>query len=106
MKVKVVLLSLVAVLLLGSVAEASYYLPFGQARRFSKLWVQEACNARGPSCASWKVGHCARITGQRVDCAAYIIFHSGEYCVFLLENRVMSNGFVHQRRHHLRCEHV
>ncbi len=76
MKVKIVLLSLVAVLLVGATAEASYYLPFGQARRFSKLWTQEACEARGPSCAKWKVGHCVRVSGQRVDCAAYIIFHT------------------------------
>jgi len=106
MKVKVVLLSLVAVLLLSAVAEASYFLPFGQARRLSKVWVREACEARGPSCASWKVGHCARIAAERVDCVGAIAFHSGEFCVFILENRVQGNGYIHQRRRHTRCEHA
>lgn len=106
MKLKVVLLSLVAVLLLAAMAEASYFLPFGQARRLSKVWVKEACEARGPSCDSWKVGHCARIASERVDCVAAVAFHSGEFCVFILENRVKGDGFIHQRRRHLRCEHV
>ena len=106
MKVKVVLLSLVAVLTIVATAEASYFLPFGQARRLSKVWVREACEARGPSCGTWKVGHCGRIAAERVDCAAYIVFHSGEYCVFILENRVQGNGYIHQRRRNTRCEHV
>jgi hypothetical protein len=106
MKVKIVLLSLVTMLLLSTAAEAAYYLPFGQARRVSKLWVREACESRGPSCGTWKVGHCARIAAERVNCAAYIIFHSGEYCVFIVENRVQGNGYIHQRRHHTRCDHV
>jgi hypothetical protein len=104
-KVKIVLLSLVAVLLLNTAAEAAYVLPFGLARRDTKAWVKEACDARGPSCATWKVGHCARINPQRVDCAAYIVFRS-EYCVFILENRATGSGYVHQRRRHLRCEHA
>jgi hypothetical protein len=106
MKVKVVLSSLVAVLLLSAVAEAAFFLPFGQARRLSKVWVREACEERGPSCATWKVGHCARIAAERVDCVAAIVFHSGEFCVFILENRVKSDGYVHQRRRHTRCEHA
>jgi hypothetical protein len=106
MKLRIVLLSLVAVLLLGTAAEASHFLPFGQARRLSKLWVREACEAEGPSCASWKVGNCARIAAERVDCVAAVAFHSGEFCVFILENRAKANGDIHQRRRHLRCEHV
>jgi hypothetical protein len=106
MKVKVALLSLVAVLLLGAVAEASGFLPFGQARRFTKAWVSEACEERGPSCTTWKVGHCARIAPERVDCVAAIAFKSGEFCVFILENRLKSDGYVHQRRRHTRCEHA
>jgi hypothetical protein len=102
-KVKVALLSLVALLMLSTAAEAAYFLPFGQARRVTKIWVREACDQRGPSCATWKVGHCARINPQRVDCAAYIIFHSREYCVFIVENRVKGNGYIHQRRRDLRC---
>ena len=104
MKLRVVLLSFVAVLLIGTVAEASYFLPFGQARRLSKVWTREACEERGPSCASWKVGHCARIAAERVDCVAAVAFHSGEICVFILENRVKGDGYIHQRRRHLRCE--
>lgn len=106
MKLRIVLLSLVAVLLLSAVAEAAYFLPFGQARRLSKVWTREACEARGPSCGSWKVGHCARIAQERVDCVAAVAFKSGEFCVFILENRVKGDGFIHQRRRHLECEHV
>lgn len=106
MKVKVVLLSIVAVLALSAVAEAAYFLPFGQARRLTKLWVKESCDARGPSCETWKVGHCARIAAERVDCVADLIFRSGEFCVFILENRVHSDGYIHQRRRHTRCGHA
>jgi hypothetical protein len=106
MKLRIVLLSLVAVLLLSAVAEAAQFLPFGQARRLSKVWTREACEARGPSCGSWKVGHCGRIAPERVDCVAAVVFKSGEFCVFILENRVKSDGFIHQRRRHLECEHV
>jgi hypothetical protein len=103
-KIKVVLLCLVGMLLVSSAAEASsYFLPFGQARRASKLWTQEACEAHGPSCTTWKVGHCARVYSDRVDCVGDIIFRSG-YCVFIVENRVMGNGYIHQRRRHTRCE--
>ena len=70
MKVKVALLVLAAALVFSAVAEAYYYIPFGQARRLSKVWMREACEDRGPSCLTWKVGHCARISAQRVDCAA------------------------------------
>lgn len=104
MKVKVVLLGLVAVLLLSAQAEASsYFLPYGQARKLSKVWVREACEASGPSCVTWKVGHCARIASDRVDCGAGIAFRD-EVCGFVLENRVMGNGYIHQRRRALDCE--
>ncbi|GEM_PF-6678347 len=103
MKIKVALLCLVGMLLLSATAEAYYYLPFGQARRVTKLWTREACEDRGPSCTTWKVGHCARIATTRVDCAADIILRDGGYCVFILENRVKSDGYIHQRRRHTRC---
>ena len=106
MKVKVALLSLVAVLSLSAIAEAADFLPFGLARKFTKQWVEEACEAQGPSCATWKVGHCARISPERVDCVADLVFHSEEYCVFILENRLKGNGYVHQRRRHTRCGHA
>ena len=104
MKVKVALLVLAAALVFSAVAEAYYYIPFGQARRLSKVWMREACEDRGPSCLTWKVGHCARISAQRVDCAAGIVFR-GEYCTLVIENRVgtYGNGRVHQRRRGLRC---
>jgi hypothetical protein len=103
-KVGIALLCLVGLLLCGAVAEASsYFLPFGQARRISKIWAREACEASGPSCTGWKVGHCARIRADRVDCVADNVYRNG-YCVFIVENRVRSNGYIHQRRRHTRCE--
>jgi hypothetical protein len=103
-KLKVALLSLVAVLTFSATAAAYYYVPFGQARKISKIWVRGACEARGPSCIYWKVGHCARISEQRVDCAALIELRP-ETCVFIVENRVgeYGSGRIHQRRRHLRC---
>ena len=106
MKVKVVLLGLVVALFFSAQAVASsYFLPYGQARKLSKLWVREACDASGPSCITWKVGHCVRIAPDRVDCGAAVAFRN-EVCGFVLENRVMGNGYIHQRRRHQRCERI
>jgi hypothetical protein len=104
-KLKVALLSIVCALAFATAAEAYYYIPFGKARRYSKIWVREACEARGPSCVYWKVGHCARITQQRIDCAALVEFRT-EFCTFILENRVgaYGSGLVKQRRRHLHCQ--
>lgn len=103
MKLKIVLLCLVGALTISATADAYYILPFGKARKFSKEWVREACEASGPSCVQWKVGHCGRVNLARVDCAAVLNYRSGEGCQFYVENRVMGNGYVHQRRLHLRC---
>ncbi len=104
MKVKITVCVVGLLLFFCAAAEASsYFLPFGQARRLSKVWAREACEASGPVCLTWKVGHCARIRADRVDCAADNIYRDG-FCVFIVENRVKSDGFIHQRRRHTRCE--
>jgi hypothetical protein len=103
-KVRIALFCLAGLLLFSAAAEASsYFLPFGQARRISKVWAREACEASGPSCTTWKVGHCARIRADRVDCAADNVYGK-RFCVFVIENRVMGNGYIHQRRRHTRCK--
>jgi hypothetical protein len=106
LKLKIVLLAIAGILVLSATAEAYYVIPFGKARRYSKEFVLEECNATGPNCKSWKVGHCRRISPQRVDCAAGIRLSDG-VCTFVVENRVgvYGSGRVHQRRRGLRCKH-
>lgn len=101
---KIGLLMVLGALLLPSTAEAAsgYWLPYPQARKLSKLWVRDACEARRPTCATWKVNRCRRIRPDRVDCIAYIVFRT-EYCVFIVENRVKGNGYITQRRRSTRC---
>jgi hypothetical protein len=105
-KVKIVLLCLAGLLVFSATAEADYILPFGKARKYSKEWVREACEASGPNCIYWKVGKCVRINQQRVDCAGALAYRDKTVCGLVIENRVKGNGFVHQRRRHTRCEKV
>jgi hypothetical protein len=100
-KIKVALLCLAGLLVFSATAEANF-LPFGTARKFTKQWTQEACDATGPRCVSWKVGHCARINAVRIDCVADLTLSDG-FCVYILENRLKPNNFVHQRRRHTKC---
>jgi hypothetical protein len=102
-KVKVVLLALAAGLLFASPAQGYFYVKFGPARKDSKFFVQAECEAN-PECRSWKVGHCWRISLQRVDCGAAIGLRK-QYCSFGVENRVGKHGSgrLVQRRYHRRC---
>ena len=101
-KIALVLVCLAGFLVVGSVASA-HQLPYSTARKFTKQWVQEACDARGPSCVTWRVTRCGRINVHRVDCIAGISFRDGSACVFILENRLKPNNFVHQRRRSTKC---
>ena len=107
MKLRLVALLCVIGLLIFSATAAAYYaIPFGQARKLSKLWLRAECEHSGPTCVSWKLGHCARISQQRVDCAGLLKFRP-DYCTLIIENRVgvYGSGRIHQRRRHTRCYH-
>jgi hypothetical protein len=101
-KTKIALVFLAGFLAVSSVA-AAHQLPYPTARKFTKAWVQEACDERGPSCLTWRVTKCGRINVHRVDCIAAIRFRDGSACVFILENRLKPNNFVHQRRRSTKC---
>lgn len=105
MKFKLAIVAcLVGMLVFASTASAFYYIGFGQARKLSKVWLRTECERSGPSCYSWRVGHCARVSEQRVDCLGLMKFRA-DYCYLIIENRVgaQGSGRIHQRRRHTRC---
>jgi hypothetical protein len=82
-KVKVLVVSVVAALLLASTASAGYQVIFGAAKRAISREAAGVC-AQAEGCKSWSVKPCVRRSSHRVDCRANFFFPGSGYCTMVM----------------------
>jgi hypothetical protein len=105
MKIKVVLMSLLAFFVLVAAAQAfQWHMSYGQAKHSSRVFVQHVCR-EDPECTGYGIGQCRRISESRFDCEVGTFYADspapGEEteCNMLLHWGVSKSGYVVLKRH-------
>lgn len=99
MKIKVALLTVVALLAVAGVAEA-HKLPFGIAKSEIKQLTAEVC-AETEGCRNWKVSPCQRKSLHRIDCVSTLFLPEGASCKWVTIARAPKDLYevrVHHKR--------
>jgi hypothetical protein len=105
MKVRLVLLTCAALLVLAGSAEAfQWHMRYGQAKHASKEFVEQLCR-EAPECTGYGVGKCTRMSSSRFDCEVGTLYANspapGEEteCNVVLHWGVNRAGFIALKRH-------